>query len=301
MELVRVPPAQWSTARRWKNGAIVIAARVALACVRPIPRALLVAMGRVVGVLAWMIAGEARAIARRNVDRVYGARRENARLVRRCFVELGAMLGDALTLLRPRTRGIDRLPMTDDARAVIDAARAHGRGVVLITAHLGPWERLSAAVVESGYALTIPVRPSYDPRLDALVHAPLRRGRGVAIDRDAPGTPRALLRALRGNECVGFLVDVRTRVASVTVPFLGHDAPTPSAPARLALRTGAPVVCLFATREGVRAERVRDVETPRADGIDDGVIALTARINTSLGAAILREPERWIWMHDRWP
>jgi KDO2-lipid IV(A) lauroyltransferase len=90
-------------------------------------------------------------------------------------------------------------------------------------------------------------------------------------------------------------------VASVTVPFLGHDAPTPSAPARLALRTGAPVVCLFATRDGVRAEPVRDAETPRADAIDDDVIALTARINASLGAAILREPERWIWMHDRWP
>src|SRR5207248_11107166 len=71
MELVRVPLARWSATRRLKNGAIVVAVRVALASVRPIPRRVLVAMGRVVGLLAWMLAGGARRIARKNVDRVY--------------------------------------------------------------------------------------------------------------------------------------------------------------------------------------------------------------------------------------
>lgn len=302
MELVRVPQPEWSTARRWKNGAIVVAVRVALALVRPIPRGLLVAMGRALGAIAWMFASDARRLARRNVDRVFGHRTDNARLVRRCFVELGALLGDAVTLLRPSTRALDVLPLVTKSTEILDEALRHRRGVVLVTAHLGAWERMAGALVESGYALTTPVRASYDPRLEALVHEPLRRGRGVAaIDRDAPGTPRTLLRALRAGGIVGFLVDVSTRVAVVRAPFLGHDAPTPSAPARIALRTGAPVVVAIAARDGIIVERIRGAEPARTGNVEEDVVALTTEINAAIGRAILDAPERWIWMHDRWP
>jgi len=301
MELVRVPPTQWSTRRRLKNAAIVVVARVALSIVRPIPRAMLLPLGRILGLFCWVILRDARRLARRNVDRVFGARAENGALVRRNFVELGALLADSVTLLRPTTRALDALPLLDEARRTLDEARAHGRGVVLVTAHFGPWERMASALVESGFALTTPVRASYDPRLDALVHAPLRNARGVhAIDRDAPSTPRALLRALRGNEIVGFLVDLRTNFACVRAPFLGHDAETPSAPARLALRTGAPLVVALATRDGVTVRRVRPASAPIARDVDAQIVALTTEINAALSAGILSDPTRWIWMHDRW-
>ena len=122
----------------------------------------------------------------------------------------------------------------------------------------------------------------------------------MAIDRDAPSTPRALLRALRDGGIAGFLVDLNTRVASVSVPFLGHDAWTAVAPARMALRTGAPVVVAIATRQGVHIELLRAASAPMRGGIDDAATALTREISVRIGAAILAEPDRWIWMHDRW-
>jgi KDO2-lipid IV(A) lauroyltransferase len=155
-------------------------------------------------------------------------------------------------------------------------------------------------LVEAGFPLTTPVRASYDPRLEALLHARLRGRHGVrAIDRDAKTTPFALLRALRRGEVVGFLIDVNTRVASVRVPFLDVPAWTPTGPARLALRTGAPVVVAIATREGVTITRVRPASVPRADVRDDEVEALTAALADALSNAIRAEPDRWIWMHDR--
>src|SRR5882724_5223969 len=155
MGLVRVPPEQWSRGRRWKNGAIVVATRIALALAHLAPRGALLAVGRGLGWLAWAFAVEARRLARRNVDRVFGARgAENARLVRRCFLELGALLGDAVTLLRPSTRALDALPMLPASRRVLDDARTAGRGGVLVTAHFGAWERMAGALVEAGYPLT---------------------------------------------------------------------------------------------------------------------------------------------------
>jgi KDO2-lipid IV(A) lauroyltransferase len=131
------------------------------------------------------------------------------------------------------------------------------------------------------------------------VVAPLRRNRGVdAIDRDAPGTPRALVRALRRGGIAGFLVDVDTRVASVTAPFFGRPARTPSGAARLALGTGAPVVAAFATRDGISVELLRPA-SPRETATDERVLTLVSAMNRAIEAAITREPTRWIWMHDR--
>jgi Kdo2-lipid IVA lauroyltransferase/acyltransferase len=281
---------KWSRTQRIKNDAIYGVVFVALLVARALPGSWLRVAGRALGRIAWWIAPRTRALAIANAP--------DAGVARAAYRSLGELLGDTLLLLRPSERaGLSFVP---GARGVLEHARAAGRGVVLITAHLGPWERLAAALVAEGFPLTTPVRPSYDPRLEALLHAPLRACRGVhAIDRDAPSTARVLLRALRANEVAGFLVDLNTRVASIEVPFFGKPAWTPSGPARLALRTGAPVVAAFATRAGITVRLLREASPPcRAD--DGAVFDLTSAMTSAVEDAIRSEPDRWIWMHDRW-
>ncbi len=296
------PRTTWSRAQRIKNDTIYYLARLALALAARMPRATLGVIGAFIGATVHALAGGARSMARANVQRALAALtpEQAAALSRRAFVELGRLLGDTLALLRADERPSRTLPFADDERAKLARARAAGRGVVLVTAHLGPWERLAGVLVEHGFPLTTPVRASYDPRLEAAVHARLRARHGVhALDRDAATTPIALLRALKRGEVVGMLIDVSTRVASARVPFLGVPAWTPVGPARLALRTGAPVVVAIATRAGVTVRPIRDVAEPCTRPTDDAVEALTMALNDALSEAIRAEPERWIWMHDR--
>jgi KDO2-lipid IV(A) lauroyltransferase len=296
------PPSTWSRRQRLKNDVIYAAARVALALASLPPRAWLRALGAALGLVIWCVARGAHRLASDNVARAFpslGAR-EASRLVRQAFVELGRLLGDTLALLRAGERPSRTLAFDGAARATLAEAREAGRGVILVTAHLGPWERLAGVLVEAGFPLTTPVRTSYDPRLEATVHARLRGQHGVrAVDRDAKTTPYALLRALKRGEVVGFLIDLQTRVASVRVPFLGVPAWTPSAPARLALRTGAPVVVAIATRAGVTVRHIRAACEPCPRATDGEVEALTLTLNDALSEAIRAEPDRWIWMHDR--
>lgn len=300
MPVVATSPVAWSRRQRWKNDLIYLVVRGALAVARPIPRRGLLVAGRFVGALARLLAPKTRALAERNL-RIAHPEVDVGPLSRRLYRELGELLGDTLALARVSEPV--RLTFVPGARERLERARAAGRGVVLVTAHLGPWERLAAALVAEGFPLTTPVRTSYDPRLEQCLHAPLRRARGVdALDRDAPGTPRALVRALRRGELAGFLVDLNTRVASVQVSFFGAAAWTPSGPARLALRTGAAVVAAFATRAGIVVEEVRPARVPAApDEVDDDAVrALTQEMTAHVERAIAAEPERWIWMHDRW-
>lgn len=288
-----VTASTWTAPQTRKNDRLYRLARVGVGFARWAPSWSLRWLGRLVGAFAYVLAWRARRVALANVARALGLRGLAARLhVARTFVTLGAMLGDTAKLLDPRVRASTRLPLPAAALTTLREALAEGRGVVLVTAHHGLWEHLAAALVEEGFALTTPVRRSYDPRLERLVHAKVRDERGVrTLDRDDPRAGIALLRALRADGVAGFLVDLNVRGAVVSAPFLGTPAWTTNAPARLARASGAPIVVACAAPGAVRIQRLP------CDGRD--VEATTAAINDAVSANVLATPHHWIWMHER--
>lgn len=282
---------RWSSRQRLKNDAIFVAASLALAAVRVVPRAWLRPLGRSMARLARLLWPSARRLAEANVARVFPDR-DARELVRESYRALGEHLGDALGSLR----GDPLVPLAfpEDARRVFDDAIAEGRGVVFASAHLGPWERVAATLVAAGLPLSVVTREAYDPRFDAL-YTQLRGGRGVqAIPRGTPGAGKRMLRVLRSGGVLGIPMDLASRVPSVDAPLLGRPAKTPSGPARLALRTGAAVIV-------ATVDVVGDVTATRIDTASLDETTLTKRINDALSERIRAIPEAWVWMHDRWP
>lgn len=306
---------RWSLAQRAKNDVLYLLAASAVALTSRLPSPLLRALGRGLGTLAWHTVRSARAIALRNHTRVFPSLAEAARRaeLHAVYRALGEHLGDTVALLAPR-RQLPTLPFLPGAREVLDAAIAEGRGVLFASAHLGPWERVAGSLVASGVPITVVAREAYDPRLTRLYER-LRDRRGVrTVYRGAAGAGIALVRVLRRGEVLGIPMDLASRVPSVDAPLLGHPAPTPVGPARIALRTGAAVVVgTAAPRPAGHGGKVPEAPIDATVGIEvrrirtddlapdaDGERALTARINAELGARILALPHGWVWMHDRW-
>src|SRR5262249_12510815 len=88
----------------------------------------------------------------------------------------------------------------------------------------------------------------------------------------------------------------------IYVDFFDRPAATTSTVAALALRTGAPVVPVFALPIGSGRYRIiyeHPVEPPRADSTD-AVREYTQRCTDVLGVSVRRPPDLWLWMHRRW-
>jgi KDO2-lipid IV(A) lauroyltransferase len=281
---------EWSLAQRAKNDVLYVVASATLACVTRLPSPILRALGRALGVIAWIVFPGARRLAETNVARALPERDARA-FVRRVYATLGSNAGDTVAMLDER-RPFTPLPFEDGSREVLEAALDEGRGVVFASAHLGAWERVAASLVAAGFPLTVVAREAYDPRFTRLYER-LRGGRAVrAIWRGAPGAAAALLRTLRRGEVLGIPMDLASRVPSVEVPFLGRPAKTAVGPARLALRTGAAVVVGTPVPGGaIRVTRI-------ATEVDEN--ALTTRINDELSRRIRALPDEWVWMHPRW-
>jgi Kdo2-lipid IVA lauroyltransferase/acyltransferase len=303
--------AAWTPLQRVKNDALWALATILLAMTSPLPVAVLRALGRAIGVGAHALGGEARRTALANVARVLPtlAPRDRRALVRRCFLTMGELLGETVALLRPRDAP-PPLELAPEARTLLEQARLEGRGVLLASAHLGPWERVAASIVAAGMPFVTMARESYDPRFSRL-YEKLRGGQGVRLVwRGSAAAPARILRTLRGGGILGVPMDLRSRVASCDAPFLGHPAPTAIGPARIALRAGAAVVVATAAPGApagsmvVTATRIPTGDLPREPrGAAQGAAAardLTARINEELSRRILALPHAWVWMHDRW-
>jgi KDO2-lipid IV(A) lauroyltransferase len=221
-------------------------------------------------------------------------------IARQTFVHFGQLVAAVLkfsALDPPAMRA--RVEFEGEDR--IRAAFAAGRGVIIFSGHFGYWE-LQAL----GHSLVLPpmsvmARALDNPYLHGLLEDIRRRTGNRVIYRQ--GGLRRVLRALGANECVGILIDQHVHgAAAVTVDFFGRPVRTTSALATLALRTGAPLVPVFALPlEGGRYRLIYEhpVELP-PPGSSDPVQVLTQRCTDVLEMYVRRHPHCWLWMHRRW-
>lgn len=227
--------------------------------------------------------------------------RERRRLCRRAFQHLGLVAVELAGILRqPLSAWLDRIRL-EGLEHLDEAMKAHGRALGL-SAHLGNWEMLSVAHRLTPYSLAVVVRPLDSPALQALAErARLKTGVEVISKRRALAP---VLSALAAGKIVGILLDQNaSRREGVFVPFFGRPASTSRALAVLALRTGTPIVPIFARRDRDGRHRViiePPLATPSTGDRARAVIELTAACAGAIERAVRQAPEQWLWMHDRW-
>lgn len=257
--------------------------------------------GAALGSLVHRLDARHRRVALGNVAAALPELSEDARrrLVRECFRHFGGMALDRLSMTRFDAEGICRRVSLDGWEHLLRAER-EGRGLLLLTAHLGSWEMLADPVsIYRGPSYAI-ARPADNRHLDG--QARRLRGRFGVITVNRRGAGRRALRALKSGERVWILADQRVHPREgVELPFLGRPATTSTLAARLALRCGAPAVPIFCYPEPRGRFRivVRPAILPEGSG-PQAAMALTARYVAATEAEIRRHPEMWLWMHDRW-
>jgi len=182
-------------------------------------------------------------------------------------------------------------------------ARERGKGVLVLTGHLGAWELSSFYHSLMGYPMGMVIRRLDNPLVDSFVNRIrcLHGNRVVHKDDFA----RGLIASMRAGETVGILMDTNmTPPQGVFVPFFGIEACTASGMARIAMKTGAAVVPGFLLWEERDHKYVlRFGEALNLIRTADSEADATA--NTALFTAVLERyirayPEQWLWMHRRW-
>jgi KDO2-lipid IV(A) lauroyltransferase len=179
----------------------------------------------------------------------------------------------------------------------IDAARAAGRGVIVIAPHIGCFEMINLHYA-ARHPFTAMYKPPRKPFLGRLMLAGRQRGQATLVPTDLSGV-RALLAALKRHEAIGILPDqVATGGDGVWAPFFGRPAYTPTLVASLQRKTGAAAFFVAAERLAWgRGYRLH--VTPLAETLPEDKTAAAARINQGVEDVVRRFPAQYLWSYNR--
>jgi KDO2-lipid IV(A) lauroyltransferase len=181
-------------------------------------------------------------------------------------------------------------------------AVAEGRGVLCFTGHWGGWEFQAIATGRLGHTIASIARRLDNPHLERILVA-ARTSTGNLVIEKREGV-RPILKALRDGHVLAILIDQNVSGEEhVFVDFFGRPAATTPALGVFHLRTGAPLVPVFALPLPGGRYRLRygpRVEVPLSGDRDEDVRRVTHACTKVLEAQIREHPEFWLWMHRRW-
>jgi KDO2-lipid IV(A) lauroyltransferase len=269
-----------------------------------LPRRLARGVGAGMGGAAYRLMRRLRETGRRNLELAFPEKTPTERelILRRLYRNLGFLVGEFCQMpkyTRQNTRAIFRYEGLEHYLA----ARQRGKGVLILTGHLGAWELSSYYHSLMGYPMSIVIRRLDNSKVDNLVNTIRCLHGNRVLHKD--DFARGLLAAMRHGETVGILMDTNmTPPQGVFVPFFGRLACTASGLARVALKTGAAVLPGFMAWEEAEQKYVLRFgeEIPLVvTGDDDAdAIANTARLTAEIEHFVRRYPEQWLWVHRRW-
>ncbi|MDR1651050.1 MAG: lysophospholipid acyltransferase family protein [Synergistaceae bacterium] len=239
--------------------------------------------------------------ARSRCVRMLGVTEARAReIVRDSYVHFGKALVEFIML--PETCiSLDEIVAVTGEEHVRRALEL-GRGVILLSAHIGCWEYAAAALAGHGLPMSAIGAEQRDDRITNAI-AELRAKAGVKPV--AKGLDlRAAIECLKRNEVLAVLFDQDAKSDGVLSPFLGHLASTPTGPIKLARKYGTPVLPAHIIRgpDGVHMSFFIEpaLEGPDGRPFGEDVRYAADRCNETISKWIMASPEQWMWMYPRW-
>jgi KDO2-lipid IV(A) lauroyltransferase len=258
-------------------------------------------LGQALGELAYRLGWRTR-VVEEQIGRAYPDRDEEwvQQTAKACYRHLGR---EWLTVPYFTRRGLEevrRRLVEFEGREVLAAAYEEGRGVVIVTGHLGNWELAGSALAAFGYPVDAVMQGMMNPYIGGFIRDVRQRNGMGLIDR-ALAWDR-LRESLAAKRLLAFVADQDAREKGVFVPFFGRPASTNRAPALLALRAGAPFLVGGAQRVGPREYHGWMVRIDPPDGVEVGeqVYDMTKRWVEELERRVRLYPEQYFWHHKRW-
>jgi KDO2-lipid IV(A) lauroyltransferase len=276
-----------------------IAGRLA-AC---LPQRYVVGLGKVLGFVAYWVDIPHRRVTRRNLHFCFPewSAAQVRSFSKHVFENLGITAAEIaqLTFLSPK-QVIPRVPMEGEEH--LTAALRQGRGVIIVSAHLGNWEM---AMMAWAMRLQTPVTVvSKKLALEPFNRWSLQLRRPYAIETIwKKGAFPKMMQALRRGNILVVTLDLNRSKNATEVEFFGKRTSVTLSVALLALRCKSPVIPAYCYRRPAGDLAVR-IEPP-LEIVRTGDLRADLQVNSQLMAAaneraIRRYPEQWLWEQKRW-
>lgn len=273
-----------------------------------LPRSMAVGVSMGLTSLGYYLAGGLRRVAEKNLSIAFPDLSEADRTLyaKGAFRNVGRIIGEMSQFPKATPESLAKLIEFRIDPALYDAyqrLKAEGRGVIIVSPHLGNWEMLVFGWAVYDAPMSYLARPLDNTMVERLTVELRTKFGNRPIDKT--NSVMAAARVLRTEGLLGILADVNAHPKEgVFVPFFGISACTSAGPALLALRTNSAIVPMCAAWDEDGGRYIA-VHGPMISPEDTGdrqtdVAATTSAFTAEVEKLIRRFPDQWLWMHKRW-
>ena len=223
---------------------------------------------------------------------IYADAGERERALRACVGEIGKGAIEIAKIWFGKADEVSKL-IQCTTWSVMEDARAAGRGIIILTPHLGCFEAVAFYTTQR-MPFTALYRPPRLRWLEPLMIAGRSRGQGRVAPANLRGV-RLLYRALQHGEIVGLLPDQAPQLGEgVWADFFGRPAYTMTLVRRLQKQTGAAIVFAVAERLPEGRGYLLRFERHLPGSIDE------QSMNRAVENLVRERPTQYLWSYNRY-
>lgn len=276
-----------------------------------LPRSLRNALGDAIGKLWFDVLRIRRQVAIDNLGIAYPekSKEERTKMARESLCHMGRTIMDYTVFPFLKTENVNDHYVFEGLQN-LDAALKQGRGVILMTCHLGNGDFAIAVLSRLGYPMNLISKEFKSKWLNELWFG-MRRKHGTKFISPEKSSFE-ILRALKRKEIVVFVLDqFMGPPIGVRTKFFGRETGTALGCALMANRTGAPVIPAYTYRrpDGIQVAcfdaPIIGPSNDTGEKLDhrpseENNAVMTQVYTDKIEEIIRRHPEQWMWIHRRW-
>lgn len=268
-----------------------------------VPLRLGLILGQAAGRFCFYILKKEREKALDNLDIAFGdskSGREKTRIARGVFENLGKNFIEVISIPKFSKDCLSRYIVCKGID-ILQRFINEGKGLIIVSAHLGNWELLAHYISIKGFPLSVIARRVRMHGLEIYLSRIREKNRVNVIYRDA--SIKEIAGVLRHRGLVGIMPDQdMDSVSGVFVDFFERQAWTPIGASVLNILTEAPVIPCFIVRRKFGNEILIEepIELQKTGDRQRDILENTQRYTRVIENYIRSFPEQWVWFHDRW-
>ncbi len=243
-----------------------------------------------------------RGLILRNIDIAFGPRMSPEEKLR---IGRESVYNFALTMLEFfRSESVDIAgSISVNGAEHIREALARNKGVYVLCFHMGNWEAMGAACTRFIAPSHVLVKRVGSSGVNRFVSETRARNGFLSVRRQGKGDGyKAIVKALSKGEIIGFVMD-QARPGNPRLPFFGKPAKTNTSFAAIWRRHPAPIVPAYIVRKSIGSHVIEFMPEVKLELTQDEAADVnrhSVQFNQVVEQVILRKPEQYFWMHNRW-
>jgi KDO2-lipid IV(A) lauroyltransferase len=180
---------------------------------------------------------------------------------------------------------------------ILENIKRNNEPVIFVSGHFNNFELMAMHIEDSGVNLAAIYRPLNNKFLNFIMEK--IRKKYICqnqIKKGISGT-KQLLSFFKNKTSIALMIDQRVS-EGIRTEFFKRKAYTTTIPAQFVKKFNCKVVPIYIERKSNNFQL--SISNPIQFGREDSIESITQQLNSILEKMILRNPEQWIWSHNRW-